>query len=136
MARLCLPVLAVLAVVVVSTVTDVSMGGAGLPVALRLVLTGVQVAGVSAAFPVVSCGIERELWCGETHLVDYPTPVSHLGGFIFVVDVNHVCSDSCQSLLISHAAIPSVISHRFCHRAASCASWPLNLSAILSKCLF
>ena len=48
------PVLAVLPIVVVSTVTDVSMGGAGLPVALSLVFTGIQMASVGAAFPIVT----------------------------------------------------------------------------------
>lgn len=55
----CVPVLAVLPVVVVSAVTDVSVGRAGLPVALRLVLTWVEMASVSAASSIVTCG-ERD----------------------------------------------------------------------------
>lgn len=56
----CVPVLTVLPIVVVSTVTDVSMGRAGFPVALGLVFTRIQVAGVSAAFPVVTWARELE----------------------------------------------------------------------------
>lgn len=53
-ACVCVPVLAVLAVVVVSAVADVSVGGAGLPVALSLVLTWIQMAGICAAFAIVA----------------------------------------------------------------------------------
>lgn len=54
--RVCVSVLvlAVLSVVVVAAVTDVSVGRAGFPVALGLVFTGVQVTGVSAASPIVT----------------------------------------------------------------------------------
>lgn len=48
------PVLAVLPVVVVSAVTNVSMGRAGLPVAVSLILTWIQMTGVSAAFPIIT----------------------------------------------------------------------------------
>lgn len=50
----CVPVLAVLSIVVVSTVTDVSMGGAGLPVTLGLIFTRIQMASIRAAFSIVA----------------------------------------------------------------------------------
>lgn len=66
------PVLAVLSVVVVSTVTDVSMGGAGLPVTLSLIFTWIQMAGVRAAFSIVAW--EREETTTGHPVVDKNTP--------------------------------------------------------------
>lgn len=59
--RGCVPVLAVLSVVVVSTVTDVSMGGAGLPVTLSLIFTWIQTAAIRAAFSVVTWKREERI---------------------------------------------------------------------------
>lgn len=59
------PVFAVLSVVVVSTVTDVSMGGAELRVTLSLVFTGVQMASICAAFSIVA-------WEREETITDCP----------------------------------------------------------------
>lgn len=58
--HVCLPVLAVLPIVVVSTITDVSTGGAGLPVALSLILTWIQMARIGAASAVVTWEREKE----------------------------------------------------------------------------
>lgn len=49
------PVLAVLSVVTVLTVTDISMRGAGLPVTLCLILTWVKLTCIHTAFTIESC---------------------------------------------------------------------------------
>lgn len=51
----CVPVLAVLSVVTVLTVTDISVRGAGLPVTLCLILTWVQLTCIHTAFTIKSC---------------------------------------------------------------------------------
>lgn len=51
----CSLVLAVLAVVVVPTVAHVAVGGGWLLMALGVVLAGVQLAGIGAAFTIVTC---------------------------------------------------------------------------------
>jgi len=51
----CVPVLAVLSVVTVLTVTDISMRGAGLPVTLCLILTWVQLTCIHTTFTIESC---------------------------------------------------------------------------------
>lgn len=70
----CVPVLAVLAVVVVSTVTDVSMRGAGLPVTLSLIFTRIQMASIRAAFSIVA-------WEREERITD--CPITHINIIIY-----------------------------------------------------
>lgn len=69
----CVPVLAVLSVMIVSTVTDVSMGGAGLPVTLSLVFTRIQMASIRAAFSIVAW--EREERITNSPIIHKDTPL-------------------------------------------------------------